>query len=731
MKKTLTFLISLSAFFAYLSGLHAQLLITDDSTYNTATEMLLANELFESGEPFAEALGYDLDELDPMVPNAPDSMAYTMGIESYEYSRYLLNTLTGRSAMGLHMVWSPFIVANAAMQPDSFDGMFTGGVQNGYKEDDMMMMMIGNFSMNANQPPPANAWPQFADFAFGNNNLPQAVEADFASNFGSTRWDRSKMTKTLNLSAMGQSMWKQYWWAQDMLGSFHDGDDNGVDADGNNSPDFPDSPFFDPDNNLYYGGDNLDGYIGQVLTAVAINKAKFIIDNMAYDGTALGSVDPATYDPSQGIKYFPTAISVIEEPVISGLPPRASQLTVTDPTSQLFDQISFMLAAVSFRNMMDPNNNSDAAHLAYHEVFDGYPFPADMATTGVPGPFNLMMGASKVTFLNMMVMHFNSQVGSFVDESGLDTDGLPTPGNHISAENAGYVLVALAKFAEEFAATPLFDMANNGLSSQADFILNNFSDPNGGFYNGYTIDDGPETSAKTLAAQGALIRGLYAAYEATGNTDYLNTANDAYNFLINNFYIPAEHVFRSTMNENVAVYTPWNLAILSGALREAKLVGNQNGADQIYTRVFKSIYDHMILSEAQPTGEEGSDSDGDGVPYIVGGTKPFVFAQSGTYTITSVSTHTPDASPWQISLYPNPSTGGQITLSIQAERPETINIMVYNLQGQNVLPPLEFEVTTGRNNVNIPLELPTGSYLVRISAQGEPIDIQKLNLLKN
>ena len=728
MKKTLTFLLGLAAYFVVFTSAHAQLLIQDDSTYNTAAEMLLANELFESGEPFAEALGYDLDELDPMVPYAPDSMSYTMGIESYEYSRYLLNTLTGRSAMGLHMMWSPVIMANAAMQPDTFDGMFTGGVQNGYKEDDMLMMTIGNISMNANQPPPANAWPQFADFAFGNNNLPQPVEADFASNFGSTRWDRTKMDKTLNLAAMGQSMWKQYWWSQDMLSAFHDGDDNGIEADGTNSPDFEDSPFFDPDNNIYYGGNNLDGYIGQVLTAVAINKTKFIISSLAYDGTGLGGVDPATYDPSAGIKYFPTAIAVTESPVISGLPPQASDLTVVDATSQLFDQISFMLATLGYRNMMNPNDNSDAAHLAYHEAFDGYPFPADMAATGVPGPFNLMMGASKVTFLNMMVMHFDSDAGTFVDEASLDGSGVPVKGDVITAENAGYALVVLRDFLNEFAGTPLYDMANNGLMAQANFILSNFADANGGFYNSYTVGSGADASAKTLAANAALIRGLYAAYEATGNTDYLDAANNGYNFLINNFYVPGEHVFHTTMNDNTAVYTPWNLAILAGALREAKLVGEQSGPDQIYTRVFKVVYDQMILSEAQPTGEEGSDSDGDGVPYIVGGTKPFVFAASGVYEIPPVSTRFVEAAKWNIRAYPNP-VSEELYIDLTLDQAAEVQITLYELSGKSLLS-TEQTLSAGKQTFAFSLgKLSAGDYVARISVEGEPIGIRKISVM--
>ena len=58
----------------------AQVVIQDDATYDTTSQMLMANEMFESGEPFAEALGYNLDNLDPMVLNVPDFLAYTLGI---------------------------------------------------------------------------------------------------------------------------------------------------------------------------------------------------------------------------------------------------------------------------------------------------------------------------------------------------------------------------------------------------------------------------------------------------------------------------------------------------------------------------------------------------------------------------------------------------------------------------------------------------------------------------
>lgn len=704
-----------------ISQVNAQVVIENDSIFNTANQMWLANELFESGEPFAEELGYNLDDLDPIVLNSPDSISYTTGIEGYEYSRYLLNTLNGRSGMGLHMMWSPVIMMNAAMQPASFDGQFTGGTPNGYKEDDMLKMMIGNFGMNANQTPPQNPFPQFADFISGNNNLPQTVAADFQMDWASTRWDRSKMEKVLNLGAMGQSLWKQYFWAQDMLGAFHNGNDEGVDATGSNSPDSLNSPNFDPSNDIYYGGNNIDGFIGQVLTAVSINKTNFLINNLAYDGTSLGAINPATYDPANGIQYFPTKISLTENMVLAGLPPQASNFTVIDATSQLFDQISYLLGTANYVNMMNPNDNSDAAHLAFHEVFDGYPFPADMAATGIPGPFDLMKGTSKVLFQNMMAMHFNNTAGTFVNESSLDGSGQPILGNEISAENAAYVLVMLAKFSEEFAGTPLETMADNAIVAQADFILNKFIDANGGYYNDYIVDTGASTSAKTIEANAAIVRGLYAAYKHTNDANYLNAANTAYNYMINNYYIPTKHAFITTLGDASAVYTPKTLALFAGATREAKLIGNQVDAELIFTRVSKKVYNDMLLTEHEATGETGSDSDGDGIPYVAGGTKPFVFADKGTMII-SLTTGIDDVEPnLNVSIFPNP-VSNQLNISLDAASETISEISIYNELGQKVI---------GLTNVKssfttIPVEnLNKGVYFLRIRFKQNNLNIQK------
>ena len=708
----------LASVFLIVNTSLAQVTITSTDYFSTRDQMLLANEINESGEPFAEALGYDLDELDPMVLNSPDSIAYTLGIENYEYSRYQLGTVISRSGIGLHMMWAPMIMQMAAMENDDFDGAYTGGTPNGYKEDDELMKNIMHFAMLANGMAPMNPWPQFAEFQSGNPHLPQAVAPDFQMDFSTLRWDREQMDKTFNLSAMGQTLMKQYLWAQDMLGTFHDGDENEVVPNGTNSPDSTNSPNFDPNNNIYYGGDNTDGFIGQVLTAEAINKTLFLINSLAYDGSELGAVDPATYDPANGIQFFPHQIAVTESMVADGLPPQASGLEVVDASSDLFDQLSYLWGSLNFKNMMDPNNSIDEAHLAYHEVFDGNPFPAPMSQTGTPGPFDLMMGTSKVIFMNLMAMHFDNTNGTFVNTSEL-SGGAPQLGNQISTLNAGYITMVLSELQAEFVGTPLEPMILNAVNMQSQFIINYLKDPSGGFYNGFTIGSGADNSVKNVVSQAAAARGLYAAYNLTGNENYLTAANEAYNFLIENYYVEEFNAFKTEFGNNLATYNSFNFAVITGALREGALVGEFTEAASIYTRFFKKVANSMQLAEFDNTGETGSDSDGDGIPYLPEQPDQLapIFATEATMLLstTGIDDHV-SAIDQSIIVYPNPLKDyASLEITLNAE--SNVGVDIYDLTGKKVINLLNQNLQEGHHKLNIDASnLPSGIYFLQISS---------------
>jgi hypothetical protein len=575
---------------------------------------------------------------------------------------------------------------------------------------------------------PMNPWPQFADFEGGDPHLPQAVAPDFQMDFSSLRWDRSLMDKNLNPGAMGQSMMKQYLWAQDMLGSFHDSLDNGVAPDGINSPDSVGSPNFDPFNNVYYGGSSLDGFIGQVLTAEAINKTMFLINSLAYDGSDLVSVDPATYDPANGIKYFPHRISVTETPVGEMLPPQATELQVTDASSDLFDQLSYLWGTLNYKNMMDPDNSSDETHLAFHTVFDGNPFPAPMSQTGMPGPFDLMMGTSKVIFMNLMAMHYDMTNGTFVNTSGL-SGGVPQPGDEISTLEAGYIIMVLAKMNEEFAGTPLGPMALDALNAQSAFLIGSIKDPSGGFYNGYILNQGPVSSAKTSVSQAAAIRGLYAAYDLTGNTDYLDAADEAYNFLIANYYVADQHAFKTEIDNDLATYTPLNFAVVAGGLREAALIGGHTEAATVYTRFFKKVANAMQLSEFDVTGETGGDSDGDGIPFLPeqADQLPPVFAAEAQldFLITGINNIQADNG-FDIVIYPNPASDNAV-IRLNIEKSSRVTIEAIDFTGKKVQTILDRQIPEGefQTSWNVS-DLAAGIYYVRILVGASGVDTKKV-----
>mgnify|MGYP005838438323 CR=1 FL=1 len=721
--------------FILSSVLMAQVQITNTSIYKTNEQMLLANEINESGEPYAEALGYNLDDLDPFVLNSPDSISYTLGIENYEYSRYQLGTIISRSGMGLHMIWSPMIVQMAAMEPDpNFDGSFTG-TPNGFKEDDEMMKMVMHFSMLANQMPPGNPWPQYAEFISGDPNLPQSIDPiNFHWNdFSTLRWNRNLMDKTLNLASMGQTLMKQYLWAQDMLGAFHDSLDNTIEADGSVSPDSVGSIHFDPTNNVFYGGNNIDGFVGQVLTAEGSNKTMFLINSLAYDGNTLGSVDPMTYDPANGIKYFPHKIAVTEGDVSATMPPKAISFVVTDASSNLWDQLSYLWGTINFQNMSDPNNTSDSKHLAYKSVFDGDPFPAPMSVTGMPGIFDLFMGASKVIILNLSAMHFNSIEGTLVDQANL-TGGNVVQGNTITTFNAGYSLVVLKQVAQEFNGGMLGTIANNILIAQANFIVNNLYDGSGRFFNSYTIGTGADNSSTTVETQSAAIRGLLSAYQLTNNQAYLNAAQSGYNYLLNNFYVQSANAFRTTEGNDLAVYTPLNFAALSGALREANLVLGKTEAPVIYTRFFKVVGNKMQLSEEGNSGESGNDSDGDGIPYIPEqpDNLPPIFAAEATLNLGASSVDDNNSLPENFVLeqnFPNPFNPST-TIRYSLPSDNYVTLKVFNILGQEVATLINENKVAGNYSVEFNASnLSSGIYLYRIDA-GNFTSVKKLTLLK-
>jgi hypothetical protein len=137
---------------------------------------------------------------------------------------------------------------------------------------------------------------------------------------------------------------------------------------------------------------------------------------------------------------------------------------------------------------------------------------------------------------------------------------------------------------------------------------------------------------KTVEAQAAAVRGLYAAYSATGEMTYAQAADEAYMVLVSEYYHEDQGAFATKLNSPQATYTPRVAALLSGALREARLVGGHTDATSIYVDFWDNVVNKLQLAEGMATGETGGDSDHDGIPFIpeqIEGLAP-VFAPQGT-----------------------------------------------------------------------------------------------------
>jgi hypothetical protein len=161
---------------------------------------------------------------------------------------------------------------------------------------------------------------------------------------------------------------------------------------------------------------------------------------------------------------------------------------------------------------------------------------------------------------------------------------------------------------------------------------------------------------------------------------------------------------------------------LSGGLREAAIVGGQTDAVTIYTRFFNKVYSPMLLAEAEVSGETGNDSDGDGIPYVAGGTVATVFAAEAEYsfTITGISDRLQQQA--GLNIYPNP-VNNQATISFNDKDFTNTSVSIMNIAGQTIQ---HFNTNKNRNiNWNVQ-GLNNGIYFVRLESNGKPVSVKKV-----
>jgi hypothetical protein len=625
-----------------------------DYTFDTAGNMFAYSEFELSGEPLAEALGLDLDVLDTRKVDKPTKFDYTAGIESYEYSEEAMYEVTEKSGLGLHLIHGPITKQFAEKVHKSSDEALADRFYEladsvGYPREEIFR----------------NMFPTLIEYASGDPHYAQKVDTSvYAENdddtyvpvyqvdFQSLRWDRDKMEKVLTPAAYGGVFLKQALWAGDFLGGFHTVDkEEEIEAK---------TPKDDSDQNIALGVSSADGMQGMILTEQIWNKLNFIRDRLFYNvnSQALTKAVGSRYNPKDGFVYLPHKIQVVEGG--NKLAPDAAQLQVEDPRSLLQDQWLMLWPASEFYGMTDQRTENKNQNPAFLALFDGAPYPSapkenldanvanDISATD---PYSVNRDVLLQVFKNIDAMHFNPEIGAFVEEH----DG-KQQGKRVDTFQAGYTMEALRIFERAIdglpvgyasgedargLGTPEGKRALELMKSQADFIMKHLMRKDGLVANGYVVGEGAEKSEPTLLAQLGAIRGLTAAFLATKDEQYRDAARKIYTAMDQHFWDKQLRVYR-TGKEKIE-YTPWVAGALSGVFRVALNNLNNTEADEtakaleretiisryvdLYDRIIDgpSVQEGMQASEFWDTGDvykkgdKSGNSDHDHVPQVQAG----------------------------------------------------------------------------------------------------------------
>ena len=625
-----------------------------DYRFNSAASMLAYTEFELSGEPLAESLGLDLDVLDPSLLNQPTDFDYAAGIESYEYSEEAMYALNYQSKMGPHLVNGPQNKARGG-EMEHLGGRFVELAKSVAFPAEEIPLNLYPISL-----PYRSGLPEFAAAvdmttvnkdeielldAKGNSLKTTALIPAYYRDYKTLGWVKSERELIIEPAAVGGILLKEVMWSQDFLGGMHtiEGDEE-VEAE---------SAKMDQDGKHALGVSAVDGMNGVILTELSVDKMLMLQDQLGFDGKQLGAKITPDYDPTKGAVWFPHAIKV-DETEKNGVN-AIEKLTVTVAESTLRDTWMLLWPTSEYFAFTDQRSANTAQNPAFRAVFDGQPFAAAPAANidsktdnnvAAADGFSLASNLSSMLFKNLDTLHFDNKAGTLVDSY----DG--KQGSHVTTYDAAYSIVALSIFQRAQDALPVgyasaeasdLDLkteqgkrALDMISRQAEFIVTKLKASNGLVADGASVS-GQQDKSQSLDAQFAAIRGLSAAFIATGESRFRDEARGLY-LAVEKEYFDAE-LGTWSLKGGVTEQTPWTAAAVSGALRETILHLKNNEAEkekplelatlvERYTAWFRTVINghdtQQGLQLAEWLGDsgenviegKGGDTDADNVPQV-------------------------------------------------------------------------------------------------------------------
>ena len=372
---------------------------------DVAGMMFAAGEMQISGEPFAEFFGgrslasYDRLALppdqyivtDPAGKNTSviDLFGFSTAVESYEYSKYHVNSVIQNSGAGVSLANGPLVarLPQATAQERlvarmhallTTAGTGVGGLAVLPAPTNNPLNLIGFAGLEPVFAPysafdpaiaPTSALVKACDRrgGYGGGLAGLLKVAIYECEYNELHVPDAQLDHVLTPSALGYGTWKQALWAIDFTGRLHDSLSNGVSTVAD-----ADRPFVGTDSNAivatvpagsaqgtYIGSSPLEGMWGLVMVDGMDNLDEWMLTSLTTtDGATLGGFastsDAIKYDYTSPLRWFPASTKVAVD-ASAPFPPITS-LTLTDPSSRSVDLAALLLGNAMFFAMTDARN---------------------------------------------------------------------------------------------------------------------------------------------------------------------------------------------------------------------------------------------------------------------------------------------------------------------------------------------------------------------------------------
>ena len=359
----------------------------------------------------------------------------------------------------------------------------------------------------------------------------------------------------------------------------------------------------------FIGSSDIEGFQAQMFILESEARADDWLTKLTTtDGTTLSgfasTLAALQYDYAAPLRAFPASIAVTETADPSGFPVPAYSIASAD--SHALDLVGLAMGYAEFFALTDRGNADVGGSQPALVYFDGDPFPADnQLADGEATLHDRALAMMRVAMIDLDRQH--------VDPSGIFVDDVTAGvrGHTLSTTTAAYALLGMRTVLRSLGSelelysnnTP--DAATSGLLdtlpinypgnstltfsarvrqlvlAHAELLYNSLTDATGRAYAGWDVSTGaPIDQTDTLDAHTAAVRGLFAAYLATGDSKYRTRAIAVFDRLDATFYNADARIYTEEAAATSVQYTPLRFALLQSTLRDMyELVATRPGGE--------------------------------------------------------------------------------------------------------------------------------------------------------